>query len=139
MTDATADAERVVTEYLRAINEREFSVLSDLVAESFTFTSPTAGTVRGRGEFERYLRVIVDGFSDFHVSVEHILADENLVMTEGTVTGTHDGEFEEIPPTHREVEFPEMATFVVQDGTLHEERSYYDHHEVLRQLGLVDE
>jgi hypothetical protein len=48
MPDATTDAERVVTAYLRAINEREFSVLSDLVAESFTFTSPTAGTVRGR-------------------------------------------------------------------------------------------
>lgn len=139
MPDVTTDAERVVTEYLRVINEREFSTLSDLLAESFTFRSPTAGTVRGRGEFELYLREIVDGFSAFHVSVEEILADENLVMTESTVTGTHDGEFEGIPPTHRDVEFSEMATFVVERGTLREERAYYDYHEVLRQLGLIDE
>jgi hypothetical protein len=32
-----------------------------------------------------------------------------------------------------------MATFVVEQGTPHEERAYYDHPEVLRQLGLVDE
>jgi predicted ester cyclase len=71
--------------------------------------------------------------------VNGILADEHLVMTESTVTGTHDGEFDGIPPTYREIEFPEMATFVVEQGRVEEERAYDDHHEVLRQLGLVDE
>lgn len=139
MPDATTEAERIVTEYVRLVNERDFSTLPAVVAESFTFTSPTAGTVQGREAFEAYLRTIVDGFSDFHLSVNRTLADEGLVMMEGRVSGTHDGEFDGIEPTHREVDFPEMGVFAVEDGRLQEERAYYDHSAVLRQLGLGDE
>jgi steroid delta-isomerase-like uncharacterized protein len=139
MAEATTAAEEVVTEYISCTNDREFTKLPDVAAESLTFTSPTEGTIRGRENVEAYLRGIVAGFSDFHITVHETLADGELVMCENTLTGTHDGEFDGIPPTQEEVELPEMVTFVVDDGMVQEERVYYDHYDLLNQLGLVDE
>lgn len=139
MTKPTADTEQLVTEYVGAWNEREFSKFADLVAESFTFTSPTAGTVQGRENCEAFARTLIAGFSDFEVIVQEMLADENLVVTESILTGTHDGEYDGIPPTYEEVKIRDMAKFVIEDGKLQEERLYFDRHEFLDQLGLLDE
>lgn len=68
-----------------------------------------------------------------------MLADENLVVTESILTGTHDGEYDGIPPTYEEVKIRDMAKFVIEDGKLQEERLYFDRHEFLGQLGLLDE
>lgn len=139
MAEAEADPERVVTEYATAINDREFSKLDEILSESFAFTGPMAGTIRGRENVAAHLEDIVAGFPDFRITVHETLADGNLVVTEGTLSGTHDGEFDGIAPTRAEVEIPEMAKFVVEDGKLQEERVYYDRYAFLDQLGLVDE
>lgn len=139
MAEAATDPEQVVTEYANAINEQELSKLSDVVAESFTFTGPMVGTIRGRENVEAYLEEIIEGFPDFRVTVHEMLADGNLVVTESTLSGTHDGEFHGIAPTNRAVEIPEMAKFVVEDGELREERAYFDQYGFLDQLGLVED
>lgn len=139
MVQATTDAEQLVTEYVDAWNERDFSRFADLVAGSFTFTSPMAGTVQGRENCEAYGQAVVEGFSDFQIIIEEILHDGDLVVTESVLVGTHDGEYNGIPPTHRKIEIRDMAKFVVEDNKLQEERLYFDRHELLDQLGLLDE
>lgn len=81
MTETTTESEQLVTQYITIWNEREFSKLSDVIAESFTLTSPTAGTVQGRDSVEAHARAIVDGFSDYQVTVHEML------MTESTLSG----------------------------------------------------
>lgn len=139
MAKATTDAEQLVLEYVDAWNEREFSKFTDLVTESFTFTSPTAGTVHGRENCEAYAQAVVEGFPDFQIIVKEMLHDGDLVMAESLLVGTHDGEYDGIPPTHQEIEIRDMAKFVVKDGKIQEERLYFDRHEFLDQLGLLDE
>lgn len=139
MVEATTDSEQVVTEYVRLINEREFSDVSDVLAESFTMTGPMTGTVEGRETVTEHFQGLLAGFSDFHITVHEVLSGGNLVMSESTLSGTHDGEFDGIPPTQQEFEIPEMARFIVEDGQIQDERTYYDQHELLGQLGLLDE
>ncbi|MFA9416632.1 ester cyclase [Natrinema sp. HArc-T2] len=139
MAETTEDAAQLATEYVEIWNEQEFSRLPDVVAESFTFTSPTSGTIQGREDFEAYAREVVDAFSDFQIAVHEMLADEQLVMAEGTLSGTHDSEFDGIPPTHETFEVRDMAKFVVEDGKLQEERAFFDQHDFLGQLGLLEE
>lgn len=139
MAEATTAAEQLVREYVDAWNERDFQRFADLLAESFTFTSPTAGTVHGRENCEAYADAVVTGFSDFQVIVQEIVAEETLVMTESILVGTHDGEYEGIPPTHEEIELRDMAKFVVEDGKIQEERLYFDSQELFDQLGLLEE
>lgn len=139
MAQTTTDAERIVAEYVDAWNERELSELANIVAESFTFTSPTVGTIEGRENVESYVDAVIEGFSNFQITVHEMLGSEHLVMTESVLTGTHDGEYNGIPPTHEEIEIHDMAKFVVKEGRLQEERLYFDRHEFLDQLGLIDE
>lgn len=139
MSEATTDAEQLVSEYVDAWNERNFQRFADLLAESFSFTSPTAGTVHGRENCEAYAEAVVTGFSDFQVIVQEMVAEETLVMTESVLVGTHDGEYEGIPPTNEEIELRDMAKFVVEDGKIQEERLYFDRQELFDQLGLLDE
>jgi len=139
VAETTVDAAQLANEYVEIWNDQEFSRLSDVVAESFTFTSPTSGTIQGREAFEAYAREVVDAFPDFQITVHEMLADEQLVMAEGTLSGTHDGEFNGISPTHETFEVRDMAKFVVEDGRLQEERAFFDQHDFLGQLGLLEE
>lgn len=139
MVETTTDSREVVVTYAEALNERDLSKVPDVAAKSFTLTSPVSGTVHGRENVEAHFREIVGGFSDFRITIHEMATGENLVMTESTLSGTHDGEFDGVPPTWKEFEIPEMATFVVEDGKLQEERTYFDRHEFLVQLGLVEE
>lgn len=139
MSEATLDAEALIREYERIWNDRDFEALSEVVAESFTFSSPTAGTIQGRENCEAYARDVVEGFPDFQVEIHEILVDEPLVATESTLSGTHEGEYDGIPPTGERFEVRDMAMSVVEAGKLQEERLYFDRYDFFEQLGLIEE
>ena len=139
MAETTPDPKGLAAEYAAIWNEQEFSRLSDVVADSFTFTSPTAGTIEGRENVEAYAREVTEAIPDFEITVHEMLAGEDLVMSEGTLSGTHEGELDGIPPTHETFEIRDMARFVVEDGKLREERAFFDRREFFEQLGLLEE
>ena len=139
MAETAADPKRLATEYVEIWNEREFSRLSEVVDDSFTFTSPTTDTIEGREAVEAYGREVTEAFPDFEITPHELLAGENLVMAESTLSGTHEGEFDGIPPTGERFEIRDMARFVVEDGKLQAERAFFDRHEFFDQLGLLEE
>jgi steroid delta-isomerase-like uncharacterized protein len=112
-----------------------------VVAESITFSSPgvPGGELHGREAFEAYLHEVRTAFPDWHVAVDDLLAGDGIVMKEWTATGTHDGEFDGVPPTGREVEISGMAKDVIADGKVQDGRLYYDPDDVAEQLGLTSE
>jgi predicted ester cyclase len=55
-------------------------------------------------------------------------------MYDATLTMTHEGEFDGIPPTGREVEVREMAKYHVADGKIQEYRVCFDQQAVFEQL-----
>lgn len=138
MARATTDAERIVEDYVEMWNEREFGRIPELVSESFVHVDPDGSETRGREGLEGYMRGILSGFPDLHVAPTEMISEEGTVMYEATLTMTHEGEFEGIPPTGREVEIREMATIEVADGRVEAHRVYYDNRETLGQLGLVE-
>jgi len=85
--------------------------------------SPTADTIERRENVEACTQAVVNIISDFQITVHEMLVGENLVTTESTLSGTHDGEFDEIPPTYETFEVRDMRTFVIEDGKLHKNAS----------------
>ena len=138
MAETTADAERLLEEYETIWNERDYSKIPDVVSESYVRVSPVAGEgVRGHDGLEEFIRGLEASFSDFEVSFEEQLVGEDVAMFEATFTGTHDGEFNEIPPTNEEVEFPNMSIIQFEDGKIREHRTYYDPQEFAEQIGVT--
>jgi len=140
MTQATMESERLVTGYVEAWNEQDYPAIPELVSESVVVRNPTApeGVIHGRDELEAFMRGVTAGFPDFHVTILDLLAGENQVMYEAELTMTHEGEFEGMPPTGREVKIREMANCRVADGRIQEYRIYFDQQEVFEQLGLSE-
>jgi steroid delta-isomerase-like uncharacterized protein len=139
--DATTLArhEQPMSDYL-ALWNGEYSKI-DSVSDSFVAYEPSVpgGVVRGREAFEAYVRELRTAFPDFTIAVETTPEGDDIVMAEWTATGTHDGEFNGLPPTGRTFEHRGMSTFVVADGEVQEERVYYDPREIAEQLGFLEE
>lgn len=140
MAQTTPDAEQIVRSYVDVWNTGDEERLSEVLSESAAVHDPGApdGVVHGRDEFEAFLREIRAGFPDFSITVDEMLSADEVVMLEWSASGTHEGEYSDIPPTGREFELSGMSKILVADGTVREDRIYYDFHEFLTQLGLVE-
>lgn len=140
MAQATSAVEQCVEDWVDIWNSGAYERLPDVLDESATVYDPGApgGALEGRDEFEAYLRELRTGFPDFTIRVEELLSEGGVVVTEWTVTATHEGEFNGIPATDREIELRGMSKTSVRDGTIVEDRVYHDFHAFLEQLGLAD-
>lgn len=131
-----------VEEIVRAVEGLHSGDVSNLdaYAESASFYAPDIPDgIHGRDAYEEYAHEVLPAFPDLQLSVDDVLASDEVVMVEWTWTGTHEGEFEGIAPTGREVEVRGMSTVMIEDGKIHEERGYYDLQDFLAQLGITDE
>lgn len=113
----------------------------EVVAESATLSDPALPEeeIHGRNAVEAYLHELRTGFPDFQVTIDDHLTSEETIMAEWTVTGTHEGEFNGMPPTGREMELRGMDKIVTSDGKVLEHQIYYDVQDMLEQLGITGE
>jgi predicted ester cyclase len=73
------------------------------------------------------------------VDVIDVLVDDDAVAVEVRYTMTHEGEFNDIPPTGRTVDVGGMGKLLLEDGKVTEHREFHDQLEVLEQLGVLEE
>ena len=141
MAQATSDGEQCVKDWVDIWSTGGYDRLPDVLNESVTVYDPGApgGVLEGRDEFEAHLRELRAGFPDFTLQIEEMLSGDGVVMIEWTVTATHEGEFNGIPATNREIELRGMSKTTIRDGEIVEDRVYHDFHAFLEQLGLIDE
>ena len=86
-------------------------------------------------------RIVVElflaAFPDFHMTIEDIIAEGDVVAARFVETGTHRGAFLGIPATNRQVRFTEMAMVRFVDGLIVESRWETDMVSLYQQLGAV--
>lgn len=110
----------------------------DVLAESVEIVDPLA-ELHGRDEVEGFVREVQTAFPDIDFTLTDLLASDDLVMAEWRVTGTHEGEFKDIPPTEHEVDQQGMEKLLIAGNKVKEARIYFDQQEMLTQLGVTDE
>jgi predicted ester cyclase len=76
-------------------------------------------------------------FPDFHMTVEDILAEGDLVGARFRQTGTQQGELFGIPPTGKPVDFEEMAVVQIADGKIVSTWFETDLLTMMQQLGVA--
>ncbi|TYL38188.1 hypothetical protein CV102_13385 [Natronococcus pandeyae] len=136
MPEATIpDVAQIVSDY----NDLFSGDLSKLgmVSESYTFSFPF-DEIHGRDGLEEFLREQETAFPDASVETDDVLTGDEVVMQEFTWKATHEGEFEGISPTGREIETRGMAKLVLADGKIQEDRTYFDSREFLAQLEVTE-
>ena len=77
------------------------------------------------------------GFPDSRILIESCIAEGDTVVTRWTLTGTHQGAFQGIPPTGRPVKFAGLEFNRVVDGRFVEHHSIFDNVALLQQIGAI--
>jgi steroid delta-isomerase-like uncharacterized protein len=75
-------------------------------------------------------------FPDYHEEVHLMIAEGEFVAAWFTITGTHEGNLGDAPPTGKRFEIEEIAIFRLRDGKVVEQRGIPESWLSRQQLGL---
>ena len=79
---------------------------------------------------------VYTAFPDFTHGIEDILTDGDKVIVRLSDVGTHQGEYEGIPPTGKEISFGALAIMEIRNGMVVELWEEIDMLGFMQQLGL---
>lgn len=72
-----------------------------------------------------------------HTTIEHMVAENNLVMVFLNGSGTHKGEFHGIPPTNKPVNIRSADLYRIEDGIIVGHWDVVDQLNLLKQTGAL--
>jgi predicted ester cyclase len=72
-----------------------------------------------------------------HTTIEHMVAENNLVMVFLKGSGTHMGEFHGIPPTNKPVNIRSADLYRIEDGIIVGHWDVVDQLNLLKQTGTL--
>lgn len=76
-------------------------------------------------------------FPDFASTIEDQIAEGNKVVTRQRYTGTHQGDFNGIPPTGRTIEFTAITIDRIENDVIAERWVEYNVMGLMQQLGVI--
>ena len=121
-------------------NERNYDFIAETHGDEYVGRwFDVGGSDVDQDGLEAFIREAHAGFSDFEMSVEFVLAEDETGVTGFTVSGTHDGEYAGIPATDRTVTVPGIMAHRFEDGKVVEAWAVWDALGQLQQLGVLPE
>jgi predicted ester cyclase len=119
------------------LNHNQPSVFDELIAPDFVIYDAPPGMQHGGEGFRQVVAMFRTGFPDLHVTFEEEFADGDVVIHRGYVTGTHQGEFQGVPPTGKQVKMKTLDIWRVANGKAVENWVQMDMLGLMQQLGVV--
>jgi predicted ester cyclase len=80
---------------------------------------------------------LYQAFPDIHITLDDLIEEGDKVVEMDTVTGTHLGEFDGLPPTGKSVSYSEIFIIRFVDGRIAETWGVVDIFSQMKQLGLI--
>jgi steroid delta-isomerase-like uncharacterized protein len=115
----------ILRRYVQELNQRNTSVLDELVAEDFRSTV-----------LEGYSRNIA-AFPDYHVTIEEMIAENDKVVLVWSHRGTHRGLYEGVPPTGKVIIGRHISIYRLFEGQIIDADGVWDAASIWQQLGLI--
>jgi predicted ester cyclase len=97
--------------------------------------SPQAG--KGGEGFKQFLTDFLNAFPDWRAKIEHIVAENDLVVVFLNGTGTHKGEFHCIPPTNKPVNIRSADLYKIENEIITGHWDVVDQLNLLKQTGAL--
>jgi predicted ester cyclase len=125
---------RFVDDYQTGADERAFQELLD---PDVVDHSRPPGVAPGAPGVRQQFDGLRAAFPDFRATILDQVAEGDKVVTRKVFTGTHDGPFDGLEPTGRQVEINVIDIVRVADGRIVEHWNCVDRLGLLAQLGAV--
>jgi steroid delta-isomerase-like uncharacterized protein len=118
-----------------ALNAGDTDTLLAVVAPDFVIHyAEDPEPLQGRQTWKQGFELMKHAFPDLEVHVDDIVAADDKVAVRLTLSGTHQGEFQGIPPTGRKIRYVSHEFYRVVDGLIAEEWICSDTASLFRQL-----
>jgi predicted ester cyclase len=130
--------EELATMYWEEVWWGDQGKIAEIVAPDEVHHWGIGGDTTGFEEFSERWALFFTAFPDLEFTVDLVVAEEDLVATHWTATGTHQGEWQGIAPTDREVTWQGINIFRFECGLIVESWGSADHLGLLSQLGAVE-
>ncbi|MBX0297940.1 ester cyclase [Haloarcula nitratireducens] len=139
MVTTTRENKDVVRHYIEdAWNEAALDLVEDLIAAEAPHHDPTlSDRPDGPAGRKQSIQVYHTACPDVHISIEEMVAEDDLVAVRWTGRGTHEGELMGIEPTGTEIEITGMSINRMNEGQIAETWEVYDTHGMLQQIGVL--
>ena len=115
-------------------NSGNLAAADDLMTREAVIHEPGVGTPE---DLKTVATMIRSAFPDWHSTVDEMLVDGDRVAERWTGRGTHQGEFQGIPPTGNQVAVPGIVFYRIADGKIAEFRGQFDRMSLMQQLGVI--
>ena len=123
--------------YEEVANAKQLDVIDEIVHSDTVDHNPFPGMpTKGTEAYRAIFGASIAAFPDFHMRVDALIAEGNRVAVQGTISGTHDGEFLGMPPTGNAFSVSNIEVFEVQDGKITARWGVADSMSMMEQLGV---
>jgi steroid delta-isomerase-like uncharacterized protein len=130
----------VLRNYEEIWNQGRLEVADEIVDENFVDHPPTRFFDVGRtgpASLKMAVSHFREAFSDFHDTMEMVLAEGDQVAYLGTISGTQDGELFGFPVTNKPMQVRGINFFRLANGKIVERWGQFDVLTMMQQLGLA--
>ena len=76
-------------------------------------------------------------FPKYELFIEEMVTEGNKVIVQGRATGTHEKEFNGIPPTGRKMDLPFVIRYTIENGKITDHWLIADQMILMEQLGVI--
>ena len=76
-------------------------------------------------------------FPDYKHTIHDLIAEGDKVVARWTFHGTHEGDFQGLPPTGKKVTLPGVSVFRLVDGKIMDDWTVSDTYSLMQQLGAI--
>ncbi|WP_435348802.1 ester cyclase [Haloarchaeobius sp. HRN-SO-5] len=122
-------------------NEQNLDAIDELYSQDYVgHWFRVGGGDADRDALEAFVREVHEGFPDYHMDVEFVLAEDDLVTVGFTGAGTHEGTYMGIEPSGKPATgrpIPGHITSRIEDGQIVEGWATWDALSLLQELDVV--
>ena len=121
------------------MNEGNLDRISDLCTEDVVDHEAPPGMPGGIEGIRAYVQTFRTGFPDLRVDVENAIQEDDMVAARVRYTGTHEGDFMGIPPSHNRIDIECIDMVRLEGDKCAEHWGVTDNLTLMQQIGAVPE
>ena len=129
------ESKEVLRRYYELFNRKEIDACNQLIAPGFV-SHRTTGDL-SREDIVNGVEMLFASFPDLKITIEHVVAEGDMVSFREIGKGTHKGEFMGITPTGNKIEMINTCILRITDGKWAEAWTTMDELHLMQQLGVV--
>jgi steroid delta-isomerase-like uncharacterized protein len=134
------DHKQTIKRFFTEVMAGEVDVVDEILAEDYREHEEFPGLTQDREGVKQFVGMFRSAFPDLRIEINDMVVENDTACVRSTWSGTHEGEFAGIPPTHKrfEVETYDLVKFR-SDGRAAEHWGLTDSLKMMQQLGVIPE